>query len=193
MIMKGERSNMKGRVRFALCLFSAALIALFLYILIHECGHMIVMLSAGATITDFSILGAHVSSVGGDYTNTSDLWMNANGALLPLILSYVYMLFYKRSLANTFYRILSYMISLVPTASLLAWVILPILYMNGNAPAGDDVTKFLFNFSQSYDPIYVSVAALLLIMTGITIMVIKGIPQNFCNEAKSIRVKEALS
>lgn len=52
---------MKGRVRFALCLFSAALITLFLYILIHESGHMIVMLSAGATITEFSIFGAHVS------------------------------------------------------------------------------------------------------------------------------------
>ncbi len=68
----------------------------FLYILMHEFGHMIVMLSVGATITNFSIFTAHVSAVGGDYTNLSNMCMNANGALFPLIISYLYTLLYKK-------------------------------------------------------------------------------------------------
>ncbi len=50
-------------------------IAFFLYILLHEFGHMIVMLSVGATITDFSIFTAHVSADGGNYTDLSDMFM----------------------------------------------------------------------------------------------------------------------
>lgn len=42
-------------------LLSAA-IGVCLYILFYEFGHMIVMLSVGATITDFSIVTAHVSA-----------------------------------------------------------------------------------------------------------------------------------
>ena len=56
-------------------------IAIILYILFHEFGHMIVMLSVGATITDFSILTAHVSADGGNYTDLSDMFMNANGTV----------------------------------------------------------------------------------------------------------------
>ncbi|WWR20752.1 hypothetical protein V1226_04950 [Lachnospiraceae bacterium JLR.KK009] len=37
-------------------------IGVFLYILLHEFGHMAVMLSVGATITDFRIFTAHVST-----------------------------------------------------------------------------------------------------------------------------------
>ena len=83
-------------------------IAIFLYILLHEFGHMIVMLSVGATITDFSIFTAHVSADGGNYTNLSDMFMNVNGALFPLIISYLYTLLYKKGSTKSFYRIFSY-------------------------------------------------------------------------------------
>ena len=87
-------------------------IAVFFYILLHEFGHMIVMLSVGATITDFSIFTAHVSAVGGDYTNLSDMCMNANGALFPLIISYLYILLYQKDSTKSFYRIFSYIVTL---------------------------------------------------------------------------------
>ncbi|MGN0735322.1 MAG: hypothetical protein ACI4LP_05815, partial [Anaerovoracaceae bacterium] len=48
-----------------------------LYIFLHELGHMIVMLSAGATITSFGILTAHVSAEGGNYSTLSALWLHA--------------------------------------------------------------------------------------------------------------------
>ena len=61
----------------------------------NQKGHLIVMLSAGATIEDFSIFTAHVSATGGNYTKMSELWLNVNGVFLPVICSLVYLLFYK--------------------------------------------------------------------------------------------------
>ena len=58
---------MNKKIKNITYILLSAGIAIFLYILLHEFGHMVVMLSAGATITSFSIFTAHVSAVGGDY------------------------------------------------------------------------------------------------------------------------------
>lgn len=155
----------------------AGLITVFLYILLHEFGHMIVMLSAGATITEFSIIPAHVSGAGGNYTNLSDLWLHANGALLPVIVALIYALFYKKDAESVFYRLFSFMFTLIPIGSLFAWVIIPLLYVQGNV--GDDVTNFLYNFSQNHHPFIVSVAAALIIAAGVAAMIKRGIFKNF--------------
>lgn len=170
---------MADKAKKVVYLLLSSLIALFLYVLLHELGHVIVMLSAGATITDFSILTAHVSAVGGKYNNLSDLWLQANGALLPMIVSLVYMLFYKKENKNTFYSAFSYIVSLIPIGSMLAWVIIPFTYMKGRAPVSDDITNFLFNFTQNYHPLIVSVIAVLIIVVGMNLMIRKGIIKNF--------------
>lgn len=157
----------------------AGLITVFLYILLHELGHIIVMLSASATITEFSIIPAHVSGIGGNYTNLSDLWLHANGALLPVIVTLIYALFYKKDAESVFYYLFSYMFTLIPIASSFAWVIIPLLYVQGNAPVGDDVTNFLYNFSQNHQPLIVSVAAALIIVAGVVVMIKRGIFKNF--------------
>ena len=172
------------KVKKVLYVFASALLSIFLYIILHEGGHMIVMLSAGATITDFSILTAHVSGVGGNYTNASDLWLQANGALLPVIVSFIYMLFYKKESRSMFYHIFSYMFCLIPVGSLFAWVIIPFVYMQGNAPAGDDVTKFLYNFTHDYHPLLVSAVAVLIIAVGIILMIKKEIIKTFIVEIR---------
>ena len=175
---------MDNKVKKVLYVFASALLSIILYIILHEGGHMIVMLSAGATITDFSILTAHVSGVGGNYTNVSDLWLHANGALLPVIVSFVYMLFYKKESRSMFYHIFSYMFCLIPVGSLFAWVIIPFVYMQGNAPAGDDVTKFLYNFTHDYHPLFVSGAATLIIVVGIILMIKKEVVKKYVFEIK---------
>ena len=175
---------MDNKVKKVLYVFASALLTIFLYIILHEGGHMIVMLSAGATITDFSILTAHVSGVGGNYTNVSDLWLHANGALLPVIVSFIYMLFYKKESRSMFYHIFSYMFCLITVGSLFAWVIIPFVYMQGNAPAGDDVTKFLYNFTHDYHPLFVSGAATLIIVVGIILMTKKEIIKTFIVEIR---------
>ena len=96
----GFTNNRMKRVGFLLL---SAGISLYLYILLHELGHMIVMLSAGATVTSFSIFTAHVSAAGGNYSTLSTLWLHANGALLPMAASFVYMLLYQKSSQRSFY------------------------------------------------------------------------------------------
>ncbi len=175
---------MQKKMKVVAYLMLSVLIALPLYILLHECGHLIVMLSAGATITDFSILTAHVSAIGGNYSNLSDLWLHANGAFLPIIASLVYMILYRKKNESLFYHIFSYLFSLVPIGSLFAWVVIPFVYLQGNAPVGDDVTQFLNNFSQNHHPLIVSAAATMIIAVGVTVMIKKGIIQKFISIIK---------
>ena len=159
-------------------------IGIFLYILLHEIGHMIVILSVGGTITDFSIFTAHVSAVGGGYTNLSDMCMNANGALFPLIISYLYIMLYQKDSTKVFYRIFSYVFVLIPIVSMLAWVIIPFAYLQGNAPINDDVTKFLTVFCENYHPLIVSVTAVVLVGMGVALMMKKRVIHNFIQEIK---------
>lgn len=160
-------------------LLASGVLVLFIYILLHELGHLIVMLSAGATITEFSIVTAHVSGTGGEYTNLSDLWLHANGTLLPVLTAYIYMLFYKSNSEKLFYRFISYMVGLVSTASMFSWLIIPFMYMGGNAPANHDVTKFVYNFSHYFHPLIVSAVAAIMIGIGIAIMIKKRMIHDF--------------
>ena len=170
----------------SIILISAAL-TLFLYIILHESGHMIVMLSAGARITEFSILGAHVSGEGGSYTNISDLGLHANGAFLPLLISYVYLLLYRSGSENSFYRTFSCFFGLIPAISMIAWIIIPFTFISGNAPLNDDVTLFLENFSHDFSPLAVSAAAALFMGIGIAIIIRKKVLRNFMEEIKRVR------
>ena len=184
--LKGRR-EMNKKTKLTLCTVVSAILVVVLYILFHETGHLIVMLSAGEVIDDFSILGAHVSGHGGEYTFVSDLWLNANGAVLPLIVSLVYLLFYKKDRNNTFYRMFSFFTGLVPISSLLAWVIIPFVYLNGTAPPSDDCTKFLMSFSQIANPLFVSAAALVIVVLGSILFIKKGVLRNYIYELQALK------
>lgn len=175
------------KARLMLYVFCSALLTVFLYVLLHEVGHMLVMLCAGSTITEFSIIGAHVCGEGGVFTYFLELWHNANGVLLPLLLSYIYALFYRREKKSPLYRVLSFFVCSVPASSMLAWVILPFVYLNGTAPAGDDVTKFLNFFSWNYHPLTVSAAAAVLIGISVFLMIKKRVLRNFIEAIKASR------
>ena len=157
----------------------SALMTMILYIFLHECGHMIVMLAAGSRITEFSILTAHVTSKGGHYTELTELWFNVNGALFPVVLMLVYALLYRQDTRRVFRRIFSCMAVLVPTVSLGAWIVNPVLYLYGFAPAGDDVTNFLNQSAEFFHPLWVSAAAAGLLAVCVFVIVKKGIVRNF--------------
>lgn len=176
-------------VWFVIFTMVSAMAAVLLYIFLHELGHCIVAAACGAEISQFSILAAHMSYTGGNYTKLSDLCLHANGMVFPLIVSNIYMLLYKKKPRNSFYCILSFFIVLIPIASAFAWVFVPIVYMMGNAPAGDDVTKFLNKFSSVHSPVWVSVAALMLIIISVMVMIKKRILQNYLETLKSEQVK----
>ena len=169
---------MNKKIKNILQILLTAGLSLPLYILIHEMGHLIVMLSAGAAIEDFSIFTAHVTATGGNYTKTGELWLQANGAFLPVTCALVYLLFYKKDSKNSFYHFFSYVAAMFPIGSMLAWVFIPFSYINGNAPVKDDVTKFLNVFSEYCHPLIVSAMAVVIIGIVIAVMVKKEIVQN---------------
>ena len=184
-----ESQGMNKKTKLLLYTVVSIILLLILYILFHELGHLIVMLSVGEVIDDFSILGAHVSGHGGEYTFASTLWLHANGAVLPLIISMVYLLFYKKDRQNTFYRIFSFFAVFVPIFSLFAWVFVPIVYIKGTAPPNDDVTKFLTSFSQIANPLFVSIAALVIIALCSIFFIKKGVFRNYICELKEANKK----
>jgi len=73
----------------------------------------------------------------------------------------------------------------MPRASMLAWLILPFMYVDGTESAGDDVTNFLYNFSHNFHPLIVSAAAAMIIGIGIALMLRKRILRNFIAEARA--------
>ena len=182
--------NKTALIKLLLILMISAIVTVFLYILLHEFGHMIVMLSAGDRITEFSIFGAHVSGEGGNYTNTSDLWMYANGTIFPLLLSYIFLLFYQKESMNMVYRIVSLFFGFSPAFALILWFVKPFVYVRGTFTAGDDTTQFLYNFSQGHSPILVSIAAALLFGISIFLVIRKRVLRNFIEEIK--RTREAV-
>ena len=182
--------NKEELIKLILILVVSAVATLFLYILLHEFGHVIVMLSAGDRITEFSILGAHVSGEGGSYTDTSDLWLHANGTVFPLLLSYVFLLFYRKESKNTVYRVLSLFFGLSPAFTLLPWFVKPFVYVRGTYEAGDDITRFLYNFSQGHSPILVSLAAAVLFGISILLVIRKRVLRNAAEEIR--RTREAV-
>lgn len=162
---------MRKRVKILLA-FCAGIIC---YIVLHEFGHMIVILASGASVTEFSIVRAHVSYSEGLFTVNQNLWINVNGALFPLLISYIYAIAYRRNLKNIFYRVFSVVVCGGAACSLLAWVVIPILYYWGKAPTGDDVTKFIFYFSLDHNPIFISMIAGALHVFSVYLIVKNGI------------------
>ena len=165
----------------------SVLIGILLYILLHEFGHAIVLWSVGADITEFSILSAHVCYIGGNWTDVSDKWMHLNGALFPLIVSAIYIMLYRKENANRYYRLISGIFVLMPISSLLAWVFIPILYMLGKAPEGDDVYKFLHNFCFDYPAYIVSICAILTMCICVFLAVKKGVFENLRTTIKELK------
>ena len=78
----------------------------------------------------------------------------------------------------------SFFTGVVPISSLLAWVIIPFVYLNGTAPPSDDCTKFLMSFSQIANPLFVSAAALVI---GSILFIKKGVLRNYIYELQALK------
>ena len=174
----------KEIIRFML---PSVLIGILLYIILHEFGHVIVLWSVNADIIEFSVLSAHVSYNGGNWTDLSDKWLHLNGALFPLLVSVIYIMLYRKENTSRYYRLMSGIFVLMTISSLLAWVFIPILYMFGQAPAGDDVYKFLSNFSLDYPAYLVSICAILAICSSVCLAVKKGVFENLKMTIKGLK------
>ena len=178
---------MRNKLKLILLVCLCIVIEVFVSILLHETGHAIVVLSAGATIDEFIILGAHVSSHGGVISNATELWLDANGDILPLLFSLVFLLFYRSKSECVFYRLFSFYVGLFSVLSLVSWALSPLIYMGAFAPEGDDITEFMSIFAQYASPIIISVIAAVLIGILLLLMIRNRVIRNFIDTIKSFR------
>jgi hypothetical protein len=147
-------------------LLLSALFVMFMSTFLHEGGHALVGLLAGGTITSFNVsfldLGAHVDMTGA-LTPAQLIVNNLAGASMPLLVWLIFMSLVPKR-ANLVIETIKVISTIMFLSTLLAWIALPIGFLSGQAPAGDDVVNFLNN-SGVY-PLWVSVAALLALIGG---------------------------
>ena len=101
--------------------------------------------------------------------------------------SFVYILLYRKDSQKSFYRIFSFLATLIPTASMLAWAVFPFLFLLGKAPAKDDVTHFLDVFSDQFHPLIVSAVSIAMIGISAALIYKRRILQNYLEEIRQLK------
>lgn len=155
---------MQKRAREAEKLVFAGILAILLYVFLHESGHALVALAYGGRITEFSLLpwDAHVSVEGMPLSAIFDL----GGPLLPVFAAIPMALMSRKGEHRSFLQMIKAMFVLMCMMSLLAGVILPLAFLMGFPELGDDVIKAMLQIGCSP-----------LLITGISlgIMVLLGV------------------
>jgi hypothetical protein len=136
-----------NRLKFAGFLLLIALAVALAYTTLHEGGHALAGLAFGGRIGEFNInffnLGAHVNIDGG-FSRSQNAVINVSGAGLPLLAWLVLILALPKK-GSPLVQWTKFIASAGTLFTLLAWVIIPFLYLKNSAPVGDDVTKFIAN------------------------------------------------
>jgi hypothetical protein len=134
-------------ILIALALF-ASLVLLFVYTVLHEGGHALVGLLSGGTIETFNVsfldFSAHVSMRGGSDSPAVRVLNNLAGMALPLLAWVAFLLLAPRR-GNLLLEWVKAVGSMGVFNTLLVWIIFPIIALFGEAPAGEDATRFLRN------------------------------------------------
>ena len=151
-----------GRIRLiqkAVLFLVLALFCLFLYTFLHEGGHALAGALAGAKLTGFNInfldFSAHVSLTG-ELSRSEKAVNAAAGVGLPLAVWLAFILAVPKR-TNFALECIKLAGTMMFLSTLLAWVILPLVYVSGEFPS-DDVTDFLIHSGAA--PLGVTVAAL---------------------------------
>lgn len=174
--------NRKARI-LVYVLVSASIVVL-LYILCHETGHAAVAYFCGADTIHISITGAYMNSSGGSYNRVTSAMLNIAGMLFPAVISIIYLLLYKREKDSLFYRLFSFLLVAAFSMPAAAWILVPVLYMLGKAPVGDDVTKFLD--VTGMNPVILILFAGGLLAVSIFLAWRKGIIRNYWKELRKV-------
>jgi hypothetical protein len=144
------------------------------YITLHEGGHALAGSAFGGRITEFSInffnlLGAHVN-IDGKFNRSQNAVINISGVGLPLLVWLVLVLALPKK-DNLLVHWTKFVATVGTLFTLLAWVIIPFLFLKNSAPVGDDVTKFIVN--SGLPPLAVAFGALALFVGGWLLYVLR--------------------
>lgn len=133
--------------RRLLAVFFVLIFVLFVYTFLHEAGHAAVGLFFGGNLYSFSLnffnFSAHVG-LSGSFDPFQRSLINLAGMSLPVLVWAFFLLITPR-IANPILELLKTIGSAGLLGSLLPWILIPLVYHGGIAPAGDDVTQFLNN------------------------------------------------
>jgi hypothetical protein len=149
------------------------LFSVLLFTFFHESGHAILGLLFGAKITSFSVdfigMSAHVG-LDAAFSPVQQALVSLGGFSLPLILTITFLLCapLRSNMLVEWLKILSASVSI---SSLLAWIVLPWIYLTGGRP-GDDSITFLM-VTGIYPPLVSGAVGL--IFTGAAAIFIKRI------------------
>jgi hypothetical protein len=173
--MMEKRMKRVSRLSTLLTIGGLALLVVFLYTLLHETGHALVGLLFGGTLKSFSVsfwlLNAHVGLYG-VFSDAQRSAISLAGVTLPLLIWGAFILSAPRK-GNSTLEWLKVISSLGVINTLVAWIVLPLLYLVGQAP-GDDVTSFLNTSHLS--PLLVSGAALCAYSLGWMLFLSRTVP-----------------
>ncbi|MDE6625972.1 MAG: hypothetical protein K2K56_06350 [Lachnospiraceae bacterium] len=172
------------KLRFGFAVLAMMLVSIVMYIIIHESGHALVAALCGANNVKISILSSITWYTGGSFTAITEALFNVAGIVLPVCVSWISMFFYSKRCKNLVYYMAYVCFYIITTASVLAWVFLPVYSMFAPSPENDDVTKFL-NIS-GISPVIVSLTAVIVILFSIFIAVRKQLFNFFIQLAKDI-------
>lgn len=160
-----EHQKTSGVTTLILLVLFVFIFVLFMYTFLHESGHAIAGFLSGQTLIDFDVnfldFGAHVGMMG-NLTRAQLIVQSVAGEVLPLLVWLIFISLLPRK-ASFSVEVLKLLSSMIVLNTLLAWIVIPFLYVFGKAPA-DDVIHFL-NHSQM-PPLLVAFTALVLYLGG---------------------------
>jgi hypothetical protein len=162
----------RHRIEKIFLLLALALFCIFLYTFLHEGGHALAGILSGGTVTGFSVnfldFSAHVS-LAGSFTQAEKVTNALAGPGLPLLVWLVFIVFVPKR-TNFALESIKLAATIMFLSTLLAWVVLPLVYMSGQFPR-DDVTDFLLHSGAS--PMGTAAAALAAYLGGWILFITK--------------------
>jgi hypothetical protein len=152
-------SSVSARLLHAAAILFIAFVVISLYTFVHELGHALVGLAFGGRLTSFDVafwnLNPHVG-LNGNFSLGQRSLINLAGTALPLLLWMAFLALSPRR-GEPLFEWFKLVGSLVVINSLLAWIVIPFLFMAGRPPA-DDSASFLMN--SGAPPLLVAAVAL---------------------------------
>jgi hypothetical protein len=161
-------------------------IYLFIYTFLHEMGHGIIGVLSGGNINKL-ILGfnARINIRNTNYNSITLPLMNVMGMLLPYVVFLILSLNYKKDQSNILYKVGHGIYVFGILASLLPWVIIPLISIFTTPPRGDDVTNFIQN--SGLQPMFISLLGIILFALFLYLSIQKDIIRNFMGIIKKLK------
>lgn len=140
----GEKNLAKKKVLFIVhMIFLSCLIVLLIYPFFHELGHLMSAKFFGGRIYGMKLGFFQARAFfGGPFSSFQAAIIHISGFALPYIIWLVFILIVPKK-AHPLFESFKILFSGAVIASMLPWIVIPILYEFNKAPVRDDVTKFM--------------------------------------------------